>query len=351
VLPRRIRRIPMKNTMVFLTCVLVLAGCGQSRMKSNAVKKVPPAGVKVMEVRMTGSASSRTYVGTVHPVKSNVLSSPYSGTLIEIKVRQGQTVKKGETVAVVESQRVKSSLDMAWASLQQARDGYRRAKSVHESGSIADVKMVEVETQLRQAEAAYEAAGKAYSDCTIKAPYSGTIGDVYTDVGVELSAVEPIVKILDISSVEIRIPVPENEIGALHVGSEASFSVPALGIVDRPAVLASKGITASALSHSYECVLSPRSPVDGLMPGMVCKVTLTGGPDAAAAVPSSVIKTDVSGRYVWAVKNGAAVKLPVSTGGFSGDGVIVTEGLSEGDTIIVEGARKVSSGMKVKIIE
>lgn len=336
-----------------ILCLALLAGmvtgCGRPAKDTQQAKA--PVSVTAMKVTMTGNIASKTYIGTVHPAKSAVLTSIHSGTLAELKIRQGQTVNKGDIIAVINSQRAASSLEMASAALQQAKDGYARAKAVHESGSIADVKMVEVETQLRQAEAAYRAAEKTYEDCTLKAPYSGVIGEVYRESGVEVSVAEPIAKIMDISSVEIHFPVPEGEINSIMPGAEVCINVPALGEDNIAARLAAKGVAASALAHSYECTAVPSSNVSGLMPGMVCKVSMTGDGAQAAVIPASVIKTDVAGRYVWAVRDGRAVKVPVVTGGFSGKGVIVSEGLEDGDYVIVDGAGKVSSGMKVKIVE
>lgn len=345
-----------ENIIVWMTSAAILggivSGCGSTgEKKGGGSGERQPVAVKVIEADMSGNHAAKTYIGIVHPEKSTVLSCTYPGTLAELHVRQGQAVKKGEVIASINSQKVASSLEMAAATLEQAQDGYRRAKAVHESGSITDVKMVEVETKLKQAEAAYRAAEEASSACMIKAPYTGIIGEVYADSGVELGVAEPVVKIMDISSLEIRFSVPEAEIASMQPGMEAEFSVPATGCKGLKARLTSKGISASALSHGYECVIVPSSKVDGLMPGMVCKVGFPDGRDGVATLPSVVIKTDVSGRYVWAVRDGRAVKLPVGTGGFSGKGVVITEGLEDGELVIAEGAQKVSTGMKVKIVE
>jgi hypothetical protein len=86
------------------------------------------------------------------------------------------------------------------------------------------------------------------------------------------------------------------------------------------------------------------------MPGMVCKVTVKEM-DSGIVIPASVVRTGMDGRYVWTVRDGRAEKRSVVIGGFSGDGVTVESGLESGDLLIVEGARKVSSGMAVKVVE
>ena len=84
------------------------------------------------------------------------------------------------------------------------------------------------------------------------------------------------------------------------------------------------------------------------MPGMVCKVTFSGTEDALV-IPAAVVRTDKDGRYVWIVEDGKVRKRHVAPGGFSGKGVIITDGLVSGDRVICEGMQKVSSGMAVSV--
>ena len=263
-----------------------------------------------------------------------------------MNVSEGDFVRKGDVVAVVESQTVKSTWEMAHASLRQAEDGYSRLMQVHGKGGVADVKMVEVETQLSKARASAAAADKALEDCRIKAPFDGVVGDVSAEQGVEVSAMAPLVRLLDISSVEVKISVPESEIAGMSINDRAVVSVPALGEIRFPAVLESKGVSASPVSHTYACSMAPEAKVPGLMPGMVCKVTFEDE-SHAVCVPASVIRTDSDGRYVWVVEDGRVEKRHISSGGFSGKDVVVTSGLAEGDAVICEGIQKVSSGMYV----
>ena len=128
--------------------------------------------------------------------------------------------------------------------------------------------------------------------------------------------------------------------------------VPALGKENVPASIISKGIAASPLSHTYECSARTDDRIDGLMPGMVVKVSIDCGSAGNVTVPASVIRSDMEGRYVWTVSDDNTVcKTYVSTGGFSGKGVTILEGLSPGDRVISEGVQKVCTGMKVIIAE
>ncbi len=338
-----------RNLVIVMAAAVLLSGCGsRNGEQQNAPRTV---NVQVQVVECSPNVNSKSYVGTVEPSKSTVLSSRYPGTLVKLAVSQGQRVAAGAVIAEVDAQSVKSALETAEATLEQAQDGYDRLKKVYESGSVADVKMVEIETKLAQAEASVKAARQAYEDCTIKAPYAGVISDVYVDEGIELSLAEPIAKIVDASSLEITFPVPEGEIGNITVGSEVFIKVPALDDQTIECRISKKGVTASPLSHSYECTLKPAGTASGLMPGMVSKVYLTRNGDEKIVIPAGAVKTGEYSRYVWVAENGKAKRVDVTVGGFSGDGVIVTSGLNVGDRLIVKGGQKVSTGMNVNEVE
>lgn len=342
----------MKRTISIYVCLLAalsFCACGNSGDVSSG--KQEPIGVKVISVTSRSDVRTAGYVGTVDASRKTVLSSRYPGTLVSMKVSQGDYVRKGELVAEIYSQTVVSAYEMAQATLAQAEDGYRRAQQVYDSGSIADVKMVEIRTQLQKARSAADAAKRSLEDCRIKAPYSGCIGEVFAEEGVEVSAMEPLVRLMDVSSIEIRIPIPENEYGEIAPGQEALVDIPALSVTGMKARIASKGLAASPLSHSYDCTLHPEDSVSGLMPGMVCKVYLKSNISCGFVLPSRAVKTDMDGRYVWVVRDGRVCRTTVKIDGFSGNGVVVSEGLEEGDKVITEGMQKVSSGMTVKIEE
>lgn len=346
----------MKRIAGYLLFAAVLvSGCGA---RPDRVQERQPIPVRVLAVGQTSEILSRSYVGTVIPEKKASLSCRHSGTLVKLAVSRGDVVSKGDVIAVIESQTVLSMVESTSAMLAQAEDGYERVSKVHGSGGVADVQMVEIETKLRQARAAARAAEKALEDCTVRAPFDGVIGEVYADEGVELSAVEPVVRLFDISSVKLDFSVPEKEIGRIAVGGRASVEVPALvsgedSVRGRfTARIISKGVSASPLSHAYSCILAPESGVPGLMPGMVCKVFMDMDLRSGVVIPASVVRIDGNGRYVWIAGDDDVVsKRYIVTEGFAGKGTVVSSGLEDGDRIITEGVQKVCTGMKIRVIE
>ena len=180
--------------------------------------------------------------------------------------------------------------------------------------------------------------------------FSGYVEKVSVTEGVDLTVSETILRMIDLSGLEVHFPLPENEFGQYKEGAGATVNVPAL---DRSlnGRLKTKGVVASSMSHSYDCTVALAENVQGLMPGMVCKVYLESGGIKGCTVPPVSVKTDMQGRYVWVVNDGVVAKRYVTVGGFDGNGTVITEGLQDNDKVIVEGARKVSVGMQVQTEE
>lgn len=340
----------MKNLLNSILLLLpLLVGC-QSGKKSQKERISAPIPVEVLYVEQKEGAVVDNYVGELVASESVLISARHIGTLDKIHVSQGEVVKKGDVLCEIDSRNTKSSYEISQATLRQAEDGYARVKKVHQSGTVADVKLVEIETAVAKARAMAQASAEALEECSVKAPFSGTISNVYVEQGVDVSLGTALFKLVDISTIEVKIPVPEAEIGKLKIGQEARIDVPALGLKDLKAKISTKGIVASSLSHTYECLLKVVSPLKDMMPGMMCKVYISNPNESASIViPASAVETGTDSRYVWTVEDGKVFKTEITVGGYSGKGVVVTSGLNVGDAVITQGAAKVSTGMKVKV--
>ena len=108
-----------------------------------------------------------------------------------------------------------------------------------------------------------------------------------------------------------------------------------------------KGMTASLLTHSYPVKVLVDNPDKDLASGMIAKVILKADVNSAIIIPANAILINKDGKFVWVVEDGRATRRMIQISGYSGNGVIVSEGLQSGDHVIVEGYQKVSEGMKV----
>lgn len=336
---------------LILAC-LVFAAVSCAEKGNRKITEKEPINVGTITVTPMSSQYYNVYVGEINASGSAVISTNHSGILEAINVEQGTQVKRGDVLAEVTSKNVLASYEISHAALRQAEDGYERVKKVHQSGTVADVKMVEIETQLAKAMAAAKSSEESLEECRIKAPFNGTVSEVLVEQGIQINPGTPILKLVDLTTIEISIPVPEGEIGRIKIGQKALIDVPALNKTGIEAHVALKGVTAASPSHTYKCTLVPEKNQTDLYPGMVCKVRLSEVSDSMRIrIPASAVEMDSNGRFVWTVNDGIVGKKYVTVDGYQEQGVIISSGLEPGDKVIVKGAAKVSTGMKVNSVE
>lgn len=343
-LTRKIDKMKRYSAAIIVLILFALTGCKEH--EKSAVT------VEVVRVAKTSSTYTRSYLGTVTAYDIHLMLSTYGGTVTTLNAKVGQRVTKGQLLAVIDAPDVKSLNKANMATLRQARDGYERAKKVYEGGGLSEIKWMEVQTQLAQAESAAEISQHSLDECQIKSPFTGTIDEVFVTLGKEITPGSRIATIIDESTLEVSIDIPEGEYSTVKKGDKAEVVIPALDELRLTATVNDIGVRSTSITHSYTAKLVIDNYPADLKAGMACKVYLRSDLQERLAVPASVVKTDDEGRYVWVIDSeGIVSKRRVVTMGFIEKGVAIQEGLVPDDLVIVEGISKVSSGMKVKYTE
>lgn len=340
----------MKNIFLILPLIAILfVSCAEDKNKKESVSVIK---VEDIVVRLANSKNiAKYYVGQAEENYSASLSFQTGGHVKDVFVGVGDKVKKGDILAVLDKENSLNSHKAAAASLKQAQDAYRRLKKVYDNGSLAEVKWVEMQTKLEQARSMEASTRKMLEDCELKAPFDGIIGNRDVEIGMNMLPSQVAFNLMDISTVKIRIPVPESEIASVKLGQNAEVEIAALGDTVFEAKVMERGVEADKLSRSYPVRVSIPNDSMVVMPGMVCKVYLDNlNFKQGFSVPAQAVQTGQGGHYVWLNHNGVAVRCPVSIGGFNENGVWVKNGLNEGDRVITSGFLKISDGSKVESV-
>ncbi len=334
--------------IVVLLLISLSISCNKIIKPQHRVEVVP---VEVQVISEMGEAASQNYVGTVQASSEAALSFSVAGRVAQMYVREGQRVAQGQLLAEIDDASFQQSYVAAQATLRQAQDGYDRLKQLHDKGSITEVQWVEIETKLAQAKSMESISRKNLDNCKLYAPFSGVVGKCELEAGMNAMPGMTALSLLKVGQVNVSVPIPENLIAEVRVGQPASIMVSALNQRVFSGKIRSKGVIANPLSHNYEVVI-PLNNSDGvLLPGMVCNVRLQSADSTQLiSLPNRVIKIAPDGhQFVWVIENGSAQQRAITTSGLSQHGVIVAAGLSCGDSVIVNGEQKVSTGSKVKI--
>ncbi len=101
-----------------------------------------------MTVADSNAGDQRTYSGTVEEESGSAVSFSAAGTIRSLSVAEGQSVKKGQLIGVLDDASLRNAYDIAKATLDQARDAYERMKLLHDSNSLPEIKYVDVQSKL-----------------------------------------------------------------------------------------------------------------------------------------------------------------------------------------------------------
>ena len=337
----------MKKALLFLLLSAMLLSCTADKSVKGEKKVI----VKVETVSGGETTSANSYVGTVAANSGTVLSFQTGGNVTRLNVREGDHVRRGQLLGTVSPTTLRDSHYATEVTLRQARDAYSRMKKLHDEGVVSEIKWVEVETKLQQAEAAERIAREQLSHTSLYAPFDGVITSREAEIGMNVLPDQPVYKLAKITNVDVNFSVPEAEISHIAAGNRAQVRVDALDGRAYEAVVAEKGVVADAVSHTYNVRLALNNADGKLLPGMVCSVNLrSASSPSALVIPMRCVELDTDNtRFVWVVEGGKARRRNIVIGDFAGNGVTVVSGLVAGDRLIVEGAHKVSGGMAVEI--
>lgn len=338
--------------LLIVAAAALLAACS----KSGEAPKIEPLAVTTESPRSEGTLALRNYVGTVEPQSTTLVSFTGSGTLKRILVKEGAHVSRGQLIAELDDTQARNMLAAAKAQMDQASDAQARMQQLHDAGSLPDIKWVEVQSQVQQAQSQLAMAQKQLADCRIVAPVSGVVGSRMVEPGMTVLPAQPLCNILDISSVKVRVSIPEREVASIKPSTPTTIEIAAIGRSLHGGRI-EKGVEADAATHTYDVLINIANQGGAILPGMVANVSIDGVKTASEAstttaelrtVPIKAVQQNSRGeQFVWVVTDSTAHRQPVTVGEVSGNRIAITEGLAADSRVIVEGYQKVGEGTRV----
>lgn len=344
----------MKSRFIIALVPILFIGCSDNNttqeLKQRLIggqKQERVIAVGVQPIDSVDGIIRNNYPGNLEEGQAIDMAFKYGGFLETLNVKEGSKVQKGQVLARVSSPSMESTMRSAQATLDQAQDAYERLKKVHENGSLPEIKWREMVANLEKAQAAVDLANAMLLENTITAPFSGTISSINVEIGENITPMKPVIRLISTRGLSVKISVPENEIHQIQIGDPAEVIIPSLNGQRFQGKVNEKGITASLLTHSYPVKVLIEQPSADLVPDMIAKVMLKADVNKGIVIPANIVLIDNNSKFVWIVDKGKATRRKVTITGYSGKGVVVSEGLQAGDSVIIEGYQKVSEGMKV----
>ena len=364
-----------KSTLWILSGVtLAVLVAGGARLMSQRKATTPAAPVvavptlelansDVFTVKTQALALGLPVSGALKASQSAFIKARVAGELVELNVREGDTVQAGQVVARVDpveyqarQRQAQQQADSAKAQVDIAQRQYDNNKALVDQGFISQTALITSQASLNGAKATYMAAvaaldvtSKAMDDANLKAPFTGQIAQRLVPQGERVAIDARIVEIVNLSQLELEAALPANDAAQVRVGMKAQLQVEGLSQpVDARVLRINPSAQAGSRSVLIYLGVAGR---EGLRQGLFAEGALGTQTVQAMAVPLTSVRTDKPQPYVQVIEGKAVRHVNVKTGArteVQGRAMVAVEGLTEGMQVLAASAGAVREGVQIK---
>ena len=285
----------------------------------------------------------------------NVLVQPeFPGNLVALNVKAGQKVSKGQVLGRTDDGGMSQQLASAENQYALAKTTFERQKNLWNQKIGSEIQYLQAQTQMISAQKGVAQIKAQIEKTVIRAPFSGTIDEVYVEKGEVVSASpQGLMRIVNLGNMYVSTSIPETYIGKLKIGTEVDVYLTSLDKTYKGKVR-QIGNFINPNNRSFGIEVSVPNPDNLLRPNQVAKLKVIDYVSKnAVVVPTNVIQQDAKkNSFVYTVANstgktGIAKKVIVKTGQSSDNVTEILSGLDADAIIVTEGMNTISDGMKL----
>lgn len=320
--------------------------------KLDTVKKA--FNVTAMMVKDTVFDHFIEFQGNVKTKQNVVITSEYSGKVTKVYVKNGQKVRKNQTLARIEDGGLNEQVLRLKSQAELAQTTFERQEKLWNQKIGSEIAFLQAKTQAETSKNAYEQALAQLSKSTVKAPFSGTIEDIITDQGTNVIMGAPMFRIVNLEDMYVEVQIPEKYVATIKVGTKTTVYFPVIGkTLESKVRQVSNFINPNNRSFTIEVAVSN---LNGMVkPNLTAKVSVNDYSNQnAILIPQSIVSENGEGEeYVYIAENRSGkdyAKRAIIETSKSQEGMIeVVEGLMIGDQLIIEGARSIKEDQLINI--
>ena len=362
----------MRPLILLCGAIFLLTGCSNSAGSKAAPRGQPPA-VPVMAalaVQKDVPVQLRA-IGTAEPYSAVSVKTMVNGQIVKVGFREGQDVKKGDLIFIIDPRPYEAALMTAEANLarnlalkENAEKDVQRYVYLIEKDLVPKQQFDQVVSNAAALAAAVNADNAVVENtrvqlgyCFIRSPIDGRTGTLFIKEGNVVKANDStLVTINQVTPIYVTFSVPEQHLAGIRKYREArTLGVEAVipGQEDRPARGALTFISNAIDNATGTIQLKGTFPNEDrrLWPGQFVNVMLTlATKPNAVIVPTSAVQTGQSGQYIFIVKPDLTVESrPVAAGETIGDETVIEKGVRAGESVVTDGQLRLVPGVRVEI--
>ena len=293
-------------------------------------------------------------LGTARATESVNITSNITEKIKQINFEDGQQVKKGQILAVLEQAEEQAELKRAEAVRGERKLALQRLQQLEERQLTSPDEIDRTRLELEQAEASITAIKTRVSDRVIRAPFDGTVGLRYISVGALVETGDLIATLDDTSEIKLDFSVPSVFLTELKPGLKIRARAAALDDREYLGEVTSIDSRVDPVTRSIQVRALLPNPDASLLPGILMQVDLLRNIRQALVIPEASLLPLADKQYVMlrVEKDGKdtvekrEVRIGLRMPGF----VEILEGLNDGDQVVTHGNSKVRPGDVLNVI-
>jgi membrane fusion protein (multidrug efflux system) len=309
---------------------------------------MPPMPVDVAEARKETVIDAVRATGRIEALQAVDLRPDEQGRIVELLFREGQGVVEGTPLIRIDDALLKAQAERAAADRDLARQQLDRVKRLRSDNAASPADLERAEATARSAEAAANMLQLQVERTTVKAPFTGVVGQRFVSAGDYVTTSTRLLTLQTMDPQRAVIEVPERYAADLKPGQQIEFTVAAHpNQVFRANV---DFIDPVVQNQNRTIVVKARAPnpAHKLKPGMFIEARLaTASRPGAVVVPEDAIQPLRTANVVWAVVEGKASRREVQLGARSQGVVEILKGVSAGEQVVIGGLERMAEGMAV----
>jgi membrane fusion protein (multidrug efflux system) len=311
----------------------------KSDKSSNKIQQLnnPPIPVESIQIEKSSIARKKTFSGILKSSDSISLVSEGHGRIEKINCTQGQFVKKGQLLFQLDSVQAIAAVQEARATLNACKMDFDRHKSLWLKKAVAKSKVEESASKFILAQAKLATAQSQEKATKIIAPFDGQIGLFSLSVGTHVSPNQELARLISFRPLVVEFQVPESEIKYIYPNQKLEVLSELLDILPVSATITAIDPYSDPVTHTVRVKATLSEESRKLRDGAFAHVTIVlGEAHDAIVVPQEAILRESDSDFVYLLIDGHARKTPVSLGFHDGSRFQVEDGITLGQTVIID---------------
>lgn len=331
-----------------------LAGCVASDAPATPAEQSVP--VRIAQVELLSLDDSLHAVGAVAPRDEVRLSFKTGGVVASIEVQEGDAVREGQVLAMLEQDEMDATLRQVRISTAKAQRDLDRARALYADGVATQEQVQDLTTALQMARATQDSAEFNARFTRIEAPADGVVMQRLVEPRELVAPGQPLLRVgMTSRGWVVKVALTDRDVVRVRVDDEATVFLDAYPTHEFPGRVAKIAAAADPATGTYEMEVLVEPGEVRLVSGLVARAQIRDGRESARpAIPLAALLEADSGKAVVFVidrQRLLARRTVVSTGRFAGDRVEITGGLETTDVVVIEGAAYLRDGDSVRILD